>query len=134
MCKGMKTIDYELYRNNNRQSAGYGRVYARMRHGRTYDLDALCSEMSSRGSLWPEDVMKGVIRRAVIEVTHLLCEGHKVKLDDLCILSLGIKSRGADDESQFRADRDIERVTLNVQPTGDMRENMKSIKMKKERV
>ena len=34
----MKKINYELYRNNNRESNAYGKVYARVKLGQTVGL------------------------------------------------------------------------------------------------
>ena len=123
----MKKINYELYRNNNRKSSAYGKVFARMKHAGTVDIDGLCRRACERHTLLGCPEMKWAVSRMVAEITRLLTEGYKVKLDDLCILSLGIDSRGAESEESFRPS-DIMSVHLNVQASGEMRKTMGEIK------
>ena len=118
----MKKVYYELYRNNNRKSSAFGRVFARSRHLGIKDVGGVIERMECR----PLDAveMGVVVRMTLRAAARLLAEGWKVKLDDLCILSLAVESEGAACEHEFQPLKHITSTHLNVQATGDMRREL----------
>ena len=120
----MKKINYELYRNNNSENNGYGKVYARVKLGQTVGLKELCVRLAQRNKLVTEATAMMVLTDVIDVITDLLAEGNRVKLDDLCILSLALESSGAESEAAFDARRHIKGVKLNVRSTGGLRRRM----------
>ena len=120
----MKKINYELYRNNNPENSGHGKVYARVKPGQTVGLKELCVLVGSRPGLVSTLTAMMVLTDVIDVVTDLLAEGKKVKLDDLCILSLALESSGAESEAAFDPRRHIKGVKLNARSTGELRRRM----------
>ena len=113
-------INYKLYRNNNSENNGYGKYYARVAHEEMIDLDALSEHMSGHNSVFSKGNIKGLLTDMVACIKELVLDGKKVKLDDLAIFGVAIKSEGADSEAAFSAKENIKSLRLSVRATGNL--------------
>jgi predicted histone-like DNA-binding protein len=108
---------YRLYKNNNRKSAGYGKYYARKASEGLMELDGLIEHMAGHNSAYSVGTIKGVIADLVSHVRELAYEGKSVKIDNLGIFRVSMKSKGVEDPKEFNAATDIT-SKWQVQPTG----------------
>ena len=109
---------YRLYKNNNRKSAGYGKYYARKASEGLMELDCLIEHMAGHNSAYSVGTIKGVIADLVSHVRELAYEGKSVKIDNLGIFRVSMKSKGVADPNDFKASTDIT-SKWQVRPTGE---------------
>lgn len=115
---------YRLYKNNNERSRGYGKYYARKAAGQLMNLDDLVAHMAGHNTAYSKGVIKGVITDMVECVREMAYEGNQVKIENLGIFQVSMKSKGVADPKDFSAATDIQ-SKWQVRPTGECR--MKTI-------
>ena len=114
-------IRYVKYQNNGHIQGVAGKWYLRVKHSETVDLDGLAEHMAQHNTPYSKGAIKGILEDMVKCIQELLLDSKKVKLPNLGIFAIGIKSYG----SATAAEATVEKVhdtTFNFQGTGDMSE------------
>ena len=111
-------IRYKIYQNKQKNGVNAGKWFARAVCNETYDLDKLSEHMSGHNSPYSLGVIRGVFTDMVRCIKELLLDGKSVKIDDLAIFSVGIRSKGTDTSEAFTMDRNITGVRLRARATG----------------
>ena len=94
---------YRLYQNKNSKSSGYGKYYAHRVPGKLIDTESLAKRLAGRNSAFSEGELRGVLIDLTELIKELAFEGNSVKLGDLGIFFLGMKSKGVADADLFDA-------------------------------
>lgn len=107
-------IKYRIYKNNNPESAAYGKWYARAVH-EMMEFDEFIRHMASHHCVFSEGVIRGVLIETENCLRELLLEGKAVRLDGLGIFTLSIANRkgGAEKPEDFKAGM-IEGMRMNL--------------------
>lgn len=116
------SVFYRKYQNKNKQSAVYGRWFARaVTIGKTIDLDELAKHMSSHNTPYSKGAIKGMLTDMVECIRELVLEGKAVKLPNLAIFSAGIETvkGGALKSEDFSTTKHIDSVYLRARATGE---------------
>lgn len=115
---------YRLQKVDSPKALGYGKYYAHKASEGMVDMDGLIQHMSGHNTVFSEGVISGVLKDMVKCVRELAYEGKSVKIDNLGIFRVSMKSKGVDDPNKFNASTDIT-SKWQVSPTGEV--NGKSI-------
>ena len=113
-------INYRIHQNNNSESKGYGKWHARSVIQETLDAQALAEHMSTHNSPYSEGVTNEVLTDMIRCIKELVLGGKAVKLDDLAIFSLGLKTTGAATVKDFTVADNIHGVRLRARATGKL--------------
>lgn len=115
-------IRFTLYQNTNSlNETAFGKWYPRPVVDETFDLDGLSKHMASHNSPFSEGVIKGMMTDMVSCIKELLLDGKSVKIDDLAIFSVGIRSNGgAENEKDFSVSKHIAGIKLRARATGEL--------------
>jgi len=116
------SLFYRKYQNKNKQSAVYGRWFARaVTIGKTISLDDLAKHMSEHNTPYSKGAIKGVLTDMVDCIRELVLEGKAVKLPNLAIFSAGIETAkgGALKSEDFSTTKHIDSVYLRARATGE---------------
>lgn len=111
-------IRYKIYQNKHKEGVNAGKWFARSVSDETFDLTRLSEHMSGHNSPYSPGVIRGVLTDMVRCIKELLLDGKNVKIDDLAIFSVGIRSKGTDTSEAFTMDRNITGVRLRARATG----------------
>ena len=109
---------YRLYKNNNKKSVGYNKYYAKKAAEGMVDMNGLIQHMAGHNSAFSKGVITGVLADLVECVRELAYEGKSVKIDNLGIFRVSMKSKGVADPNDFKASTDIT-SKWQVRPTGE---------------
>ena len=110
---------YRLYKNKNVKSTGYNKYYAKKAAGKLVDLDGIVRHMSGHNTPYSKGIIKGVLTDMVECVREMAYEGNQVKIDNLGIFQVSMRSKGVTDPTKFNAQTDI-KSKWQVRPTGDV--------------
>ena len=115
-------ILFKLSKNKNPKiQKAYGKYYARPVVTQTIDLNALAEHMTEHNTGFSPDATKGLLTDMVKCIKELVLQGFAVKIDDLAIFSIGLKTKkGADSEDDFSVAKNIEGVRLRARATGNL--------------
>ena len=113
-------IRYKLYQNKMEGSTAYNLWYARAVCDETYDTEALAKHMASHNTPYSPGVIHGVLKDMIACIKELLLDGKNVKLDDLAIFSVGIKSKGATNVADFNVAENVTGLKLRARATGSL--------------
>ena len=91
--------------------------YGKAVQDRTIDFEGLVSHMSEHNSPYSRGVIHGVLTDMLDCVKELVLDGKAVRLGDLGLFSVGLKSTGALTVEDFKAGTHIKGVNLNVRNT-----------------
>lgn len=108
---------YRMYKNTNVKSAGYNKFYARKASQGLVTLDMLIEHMAGHNTAYSKGIISGVITDLVECTRELAYEGKAVKIPNLGIFSVSMKSKGVTDPTKFNPQTDIA-SKWQVQPTG----------------
>ena len=112
------TLKYKIYpMKDSRKPDEDAKFYARAVQDRTVDFDALVSHMAEHNSPYSRGVISGVLTDMLDCVKELVLDGKAVRLGDLGLFSVGLKSTGALTVEDFKAGTHIKGVNLNVRNT-----------------
>ena len=114
-------LKYRKYKASSNNELTDGKVYARAVVNQTIDLDGLARHMAKHGTPYTRGVIAGILRDMVDCIQELTLEGTAVKIPDLAIFSVGIKSTGAESAEQFSAQENITGYKLRARATGSYR-------------
>ena len=110
---------YRIYKNTNVKSAGYNKYYAHKAAGKLVELPELVQHMAGHNTAFSEGVIRGVITDMVRCVRELAYEGNQVKIENLGIFQVSMRSKGVTDPTKFNAQTDI-KSKWQGRPTGDV--------------
>ena len=112
---------YVLKLNQNaKMPEAYGKYYAYPVITQTVGIDGLAEHMASHNTPFSKGAIKGMITDMVSCIKELTLQGFAVKIDDLAILSIGIKNKaGAATEKEFTIAKNIEGLKIRARGTGD---------------
>lgn len=113
-------IRYKLYQNKMEGNTGYNLWYARAVCDETYDTEMLAKHMSTHNTPYSPGVIHGVLKDMIACIKELLLDGKNVKLDDLAIFSVGIKSKGAASVAAFNVAEYVSGLKLRARATGNL--------------
>ena len=115
-------ILFKLSKNKNPKiQKAYGKYYARPVVTQTIDLNALAEHMTEHNTGFSPGATKGLLTDMVKCIKELVLQGLAVKIDDLAIFSIGLKTKkGADSEDDFSVAKNIEGVRLRARATGNL--------------
>ena len=113
-------IRFKLYQNKMRTSAYNGYWYARAVCDETYDTEKLARHMSEHNTPYSPGVIHGVLKDMINCIKELVLDGKNVKLNDLAIFSVGLKSAGAANLEDFSVNEHIKGVRLRARATGEL--------------
>ena len=112
------TLKYKIYPKKNNQIPGEEeKYYARAVQDRTVEFEDLVTHMSEHNSPYSRGVIHGVLTDMLDCVKELVLDGKSVRLGDLGLFSVGLKSKGALTVEDFKASSHIKGVSLNVRNT-----------------
>ena len=103
-------LKYRKYKASSNNELTDGKVYAKAVVNQTIGIDGLASHMSKHNTVFSRGVIKGLLTDMVDCIQELTLEGIAVKIDDLAIFSVGIKSTGAESAEQFSAQENIKEM------------------------
>ena len=115
----MASIKYRIYQNKGLAGVK-DKFYARAYHDETIGLEQLAEHMSDHNTPYSKGTIHGVLKDMVACVKELLLDSKKVKLDDLAIFSLGLKSKPADSPEEFTVASNIVKAYINALGTGEI--------------
>ena len=90
------------------------RIYAQLQSRETVTLALLSEHMAEHNTPFSAGTILGVLRDLVSCTVELLRQGYAVKLDGLCTLLLGCKSKGAETVQAFNPATDITKININT--------------------
>ena len=108
-------------KKNPKIKEAYGKYYARPVVTQTVDLNGLAEHMTEHNTGFSPGATKGLLTDMVKCIKELVLQGLAVKIDDLAIFSIGLKTKkGADSEDDFSVAKNIEGVRLRARATGNL--------------
>jgi predicted histone-like DNA-binding protein len=113
-------INYKLYQNSTQGSKSFGKWYCRAVVNRTFGVADLAEHMARHNTPFSAGSIKGILTDAVSCIKELVMDGTAVKLDDLAIFSIGIRSTGADKAEDFNVEKNVKDVHLRARATGKL--------------
>ena len=114
-------LKYRKYKASSNNELTDGKVYARAVVSQTIGLEGLAAHMSKHDTVYSKGVILGLLTDMVDCIQELTLEGTAVKIPDLAIFSVGIKSTGAESAEQFSAQENITGYKLRARATGSYR-------------
>ena len=125
-------LKYRKYKINSENEQMNGKVAARAVIDQTIGIDQLAAHMAKHGTPFTRGVIAGILKDMVDCIQHLALDGIAVKIDDLAIFSVGIKSKLAATVEDFTPATNIRGYKLRARATGNFRrevlDSMASIK------
>ena len=113
-------IRYKIYQNQQKKGLNAGKWFARAVSDETFDLAKLAEHMSKHNSPYSGGVIKGVLSDMVDCIKELLLDGKCVKIDDLAIFGVGIRSKAAETLEDFSLEKNITGMRLKARATGNL--------------
>lgn len=110
---------YRIYQNKNDKSAGFNKWYAKKASQGMVGVNEVVDHLVGHNSGFSKGQIVGVITEMVDHIRELAYEGKSVKIDNLGIFSVSMKSKGVTDPKKFNAQTDIT-SKWQVRPTGDV--------------
>ncbi|MDO4160815.1 MAG: DNA-binding protein [Prevotellaceae bacterium] len=111
------TLKYRKYKNTNAQSTFNGKWYAKAVQDRTVSFDEFVKHMSEHNSPYSRGVINGVLTDMLACLQELVLDGKSVRLGELGLISIGLKTTPADTADAFTPSTNIKAVRLNVRNT-----------------
>lgn len=113
-------LKFQLVQKSNPMTKGDKLWYGTVRHEEPMMvLDDLSKHMSEHNSPYSKGLIKGILTDMVSCIKEMVLVGRKVKIDDLAIFSLKVKSKGEKDPKQWTVAKDITNVHLSSRATGE---------------
>ena len=116
MAKGI--LKYKMVtRINPQNKSEQPKWYAKAVQDRTIDFEDLVTHMSEHNSPYSRGVIHGVLTDMLDCVKELVLDGKSVRLGDLGLFSVGLKTTGAKSRDRWTVATHVQGVTLNVRNT-----------------
>lgn len=114
-------IRYKKYQNKNEKNVTtFNKWYARAVCEETVDIAALAEHMSTHNTPFSTGAIHGMLKDMVNCIKELLMDGKNVKIDDLGIFSVGIRSKGGRHAGGFLHARQYHRRTPSCPCHGNL--------------
>ncbi len=98
---------FRLYKNTNTKSAGYNKYYAHRKTEGLVETEDLVKRLAARYTTYAPGEVHGMVMSLTELIKELAFMGYSVKLADLGIFWVGIRSKGVVDVQNFNAQTDI---------------------------
>ena len=116
MSKGI--LKYKMVTRRHPQNPSeQPKWYAKAVQDRTIDFEGLVTHMSEHNSPYSRGVIHGVLTDMLDCVKELVLDGKSVRLGDLGLFSVGLKTKGATSREKWSVSSHVQGVTLNVRNT-----------------
>ena len=116
MAKGI--LKYKMVTRRHPQNPSeQPKWYAKSVQDRTIDFEGLVTHMSEHNSPYSRGVIHGVLTDMLDCVKELVLDGKSVRLGDLGLFSVGLKTKGSKDRDKWSVSNHVLGVTLNVRNT-----------------
>ena len=116
MAKGI--LKYKMVtRLNPQNKSEQPKWYAKSVQDRTISFEDLVTHMSEHNSPYSRGVIHGVLTDMLDCVKELVLDGKSVRLGDLGLFSVGLKTTGAKSRDRWSVSTHVQGVTLNVRNT-----------------
>ena len=112
--------DHKLHQNKNATSPCFKKYYGRAVSNEIINIEQLAKHMSAHNTPYSAGSIKGVLTDMVACIKELLLDGKNVKIDDLAIFSVGLKTVGSDKLEDFSVTHNIKAIRLNARATGNL--------------
>lgn len=108
-------IFYKLRKNNNEKSDQFGKIYGRAVSTNMTDTETIAERIQRNCSVKRSDV-KAVLTELSEVMSDELKASHSVKIDGLGIFKVGLTTKPADTEEDFKASTNVSGMRINFQP------------------
>lgn len=105
-------LRYKKYQDNRSNSNHQGKWYGRAVH-QLVEFDEFVKHMANHHCVFSEATIRGVLIEAETCLRELLLDGKAVRLDDIGIFRIGLRTEPADTVQDFTAEN-IKGVRLNL--------------------
>ena len=104
-------------RHNPQNKSEQPKWYAKAVQDRTINFEGLVNHMSEHNSPYSRGVIHGVLTDMLDCVKELLLDGKSVRLGDLGLFSVGLRTTWAKSREKWSVGTHVQGVTLNVRNT-----------------
>ncbi len=115
MAKGI--LKYRLFQDNRAESKNRGKWYARAVQDRTMEFEDFVQHMADHNTSFSRGTIHGVLMDMLDCLQHLVLDGKSVRLGELGLFKVGIRTKPADTAKDFSAAKHVVGVHLNVRNT-----------------
>jgi len=124
----MSKVLYDIYKMKNARSSSNNRYFGRVVHTETLDTEDLAKHIAEHGSVFTEDVVAGVLKKAEKCILEVLLDSKKVKLNGLGTLycTLQNKKGGAATVSDFSINKNVKGLRIRFLPDLSANANLSS--------
>ena len=113
-------IRYKKYQNQTKSTPLSGKWLARAVADETLDTRALAEHMAKHNTPYSQGAIHGVLKDMTSCIKELLLDGKCVKIDDLAIFGVGIRSKAAETLEEFSLEKNITGMRLKARATGNL--------------
>lgn len=111
-------LRYKLMKDARKNSSTSGKYFARSVVNETVGIDELAEHMANHNTPYSKGAIKGILTDMVVCIKELVLSGIAVKIDDLAIFSVGIKTKCADTAKAFTVATNVLSYHLRARATG----------------
>ena len=124
----MARIIYQKYQNKNRDSAAFGKWFARLKSMETLNTRKLAQHISEHGSIYTPDVVFGVLEKFRSCLLEMLLDSKRVKIDGLGTFFCTIENEkgGAQTEDKFSVNQHLKGLHIRFLPEQEQEQNISS--------
>ena len=87
-------LELNILKNNNQQSLGYGKYYARVEYKETKSISDMAKHMAEHNTPFSVGTIEGILRDFVACTREMCLMGNTVKIDDLAIFKCSVEANG----------------------------------------
>ena len=120
-------IFYKLRKNNNEKSDQFGKIYGRAVSTQMTDTETIAERIQRNCSVKRSDV-KAVLTELSEVVSDELKSSHSVRIDGLGIFKVGLVTKPADKEEDFKVQTNVTDMRINFLPELKRQPDGKSLK------
>ena len=107
-------LKYRLYQDNRDNSQYKGKWYARAVQDRVMDFEDFVQHMADHNTSFSRGTIHGVLMDMLDCLQHLVLDGKSVRLGDLGLFKVGIRTTPADSAKDFTPQNNVPSVRLKV--------------------
>jgi len=110
------TLKYRKVKNNNKNTAAYGKWYALAVQDRTMEFDEFIQHVSEHNSPYSRGTIQGVVTDMLDCLQEQILDGKSVRLGELGLFSIGMTSEGSATSAECTAQK-VKGVHLIIRNT-----------------
>ena len=107
-------LKYRLYQDTRRNSQYQGKWYARAVQDRVMSFDDFVQHMADHNTSFSRGTIHGVLMDMLDCLQHLVLDGKSVRLGDLGLFKVGLRTTPADSAKDFAPQKNVPSVRLKV--------------------